>query len=363
MSFLHETWERVCALATQYVIDPICGMGVLDAVDILLLAFILFNLYRFLRTRRAGRVLVGLCIVVAFSALVTAIGLPSLSYIVRLFAAASFFCVVVIFQPEIRDALEHLGNLTLFNPGSNTISRKKMSIAKEVADETVDAVMKMSKEHTGALIVFEGLTKLGDYIRTGSPVDACVTSKVLRNIFFDKAPLHDGALVIRNMRICAASCVLPSSTRNTVDFGMMGTRHRAAVGVTEVSDALVIVVSEQTGMVSVAQDGMLLRDVDDQTLTDILMTYMAGNAYLRHKKANMRKDYLEMMEKIARVESPVVSASKQEAIDREFEKIIGQKHPSTAEAEASAASVEHETDSVSNQIDEESTAIGNDSEM
>ena len=337
MSFLIKIWEQICVFATEYVIEPIKGMGVTDVIDILLLALILFNLYRFLRTRRAGRVLIGLCIVVAFSALVTVFDLPSLSYIVRLFGAAAFFCVVVIFQPEIRDALEHLGNLTAFNPRSNTISRKKMNLAKEVADETVDAVMKMSEERTGALIVFEGLTKLGDYIRTGSPVDARVSSKVLRNIFYDKAPLHDGALVIRDMRICAASCVLPSSARNSIDFGMMGTRHRAAVGVTEVSDALVIVVSEQTGTVSVAQDGKLLRDVDAKTLLDILMTYMAGNAYLRHKKANMRKEYLEMMENIARVETPVASNAKQEAIDREFEKMIGKKSKKTTDSQGNGS--------------------------
>lgn len=350
MSFLIKIWERICAFAIEYVAEPIKGMGVTDVIDVLLLALILFNLYRFLRTRRAGRVLIGLLIVAAFSALVTAFDLPSLAYIVRLFAAAAFFCVVVIFQPEIRDALEHLGNLTVFNPRSNTISRKKMSLAKEVADETVDAVMKMSEERTGALIVFEGLTKLGDYIRTGSPVDARISSKVLRNIFYDKAPLHDGALVIRDMRICAASCVLPSSTRNSIDFGIMGTRHRAAVGVTEVSDALVIVVSEQTGIVSVAQDGKLLRDVDAKTLFDILMCYMAGNAYLRQKKANMRKEYLEMMENIAHVETPSVSTAKQEELDREFEKMIGQKNEKTTASQVKQAAEATETDGVDSDL-------------
>jgi len=325
MDFLNRIWEQISAFAIKYAVTPIMGMGVTDIIDVLLLAMILFNLYRFLRTRRAGRVMVGLCIVILFSALVVAFSLPALSYIVRLFAAAAFFCVIVIFQPEIRDALEHLGNLTFFNPRSNTISRKKMSLAKEVAEETVDAVMKMSAEKTGALIVFEGLTKLGDSIRTGSPVDARVSSKLLRNIFYDKSPLHDGAMVIRDMRILAASCVLPSSTRNSVDFGVMGTRHRAAVGVTEVSDALVVVVSEQTGTVSVAQDGRLLRNVDDKTLLDILMTYMAGNAYLRQKKANMRKEYLEMMEQIARVDPPVASNEKEAEIEREFEKMIAKK--------------------------------------
>ena len=146
-----------------------------------------------------------------------------------------------------------------------------------------DAVFKMSETRTGALIVVEGLTKLGDHIQTGKIIDARVTSHLLQNIFYDKAPLHDGALVIRNMRIWAASCVLPSSS-GKLDFGSMGTRHRAAVGVTEVSDALVIIVSEETGVVSLAEDGKLLRNVDRETLYDVLMTYFAGRLYLRKKR-------------------------------------------------------------------------------
>lgn len=339
MDFLINIWEQIRAFTMEYVVTPIKGMGVTDVIDVLLLAVILFTLYRFLRTRRAGRVMVGLCIVIVFSILTTALALPAISYIVRLFAAAAFFCVIVIFQPELRDALEHLGNLTIFNPRSNTLPRKKMTLAKEVADETVDAVMQMSEEKIGALIVFEGLTQLGDCIRTGSLVDARVSSKLLRNIFYDKAPLHDGALVIRDMRIYAASCVLPSSARNSIDFGTMGTRHRAAVGVTEVSDALVVVVSEQSGRVSVAQDGKLLRDVDGKTLTDILMTYMAGNAYLRHKKANMRKEYLEMMENIAHVEPPVASSAKQKAVEKEFEKIFAKNAVETDNSNGKDVSV------------------------
>jgi hypothetical protein len=118
---------------------------------------------------------------------------------------------------------------------------------------------------------------------------------MLRNIFYDKAPLHDGALIIRDLRIHAASCVLPSA-KGKLDFSSVGTRHRAAVGLTEVSDALVVVISEETGIVSVAQDGKLLRDVDSKTLYDILMTYIAGNTYLRFKRSNLRSDYLAMLE-------------------------------------------------------------------
>ena len=305
MNFFTNIWAQICNFFQTYVVKPFVNVGAKDIIDILLLAVVLYGVYRFFRDRRAGRVMLGLAFVVVASAVVSLFQLPALSYIVRLFAASAFFCTVVIFQPEFRDALESLGNWTLLNPNSNSISRKRMSVAKSVVEETVDAVTKMSETHTGALIVFEGLTKLGDYTRTGHIVDAQVSSKLLRNIFFNHSPLHDGALVIRDMRIYMASCVLPSSTRNIADFGNLGTRHRAAVGVTEVSDALVVVVSEQTGAVSVAQNGKLLRHVDAKTLYDILMTYIAGNAYLRHKRANMRKEYLQMMEEIARVEPPV----------------------------------------------------------
>ncbi len=318
---LAEIWKNICEFASTYVISPIQHMNWRDAIDILLLAVILFQMYRFTKNRRAGRVLLGLVAVVACCLLIVALHLPALTYLVQLFAATAFFCIIVIFQPEIRDMLEHLGNITLLNPGSNTLSKKKMGAAKSVADETVDAVTKMSEGKVGCLIVFEGLTKLGDYIRSGKPLDAQVSSHLLQNIFFDKAPLHDGALIIRNMRIVAASCVLPA-TKGKMDFGTMGTRHRAAVGVTEVSDALVIVVSEETGVVSVAQDGKLLRDLDAKTLHDVLMTYMAGNAYLKIKRANMKKEYFEMLEQVARTKVPAPDTSRHEEMEAEFKKMI-----------------------------------------
>ena len=282
MDFWIRIWEQVCAWFMQYVVEPIIHIGVRDVFDILMLTVLLYQVYRFVRNRRAGRVMIGLLVIVFLGTLVQIFELKALSYITTLFGAAAFFCVVVIFQPEIRDALEHIGNATFLNPGSDSLPRKHYNMAKSVADEVVDAVYKMSESKTGALIIFEGLTKLGDHMHSGKIVDARVTSHLLQNIFYDKAPLHDGALIIRNMRIWSASCVLPS-TKGKLDFGSMGTRHRAAVGVTEVSDALALMVSEETGTVSVAQDGKLLRGVDAETLKDILMTYLAGRLYLRFK--------------------------------------------------------------------------------
>ncbi len=282
MNTLMEIWEQICAFFALRVVTPITQMEWVDIVDILALALVLYELVRFTRNRRAGRVMIGLGFVVLVCIIIQLFRLPTLSYICNLFAAAAFFCIVVIFQPEIRDALERIGNSNFLMPGSDTIPRKHYPLAKKTAEEVVDAVVHLSEKKTGALIVFEGLTKLGDCIQTGRVIDARVTSHLLQNIFFDKAPLHDGSVVIRDMRIWAASCVLPSSN-GTVNFGSMGTRHRAAVGVTEVSDALALIVSEETGIVSLAQDGKLLRDVDRETLYDVLMTYLAGHLYLRKK--------------------------------------------------------------------------------
>ena len=306
-----QLWNQIGTFFRNYIARPFETIGAKDVIDILLLAVFLFILYRYGRTKRAGRVMVGLAVVVILGAAITLTGLTALGYIVRLFASAFAFCFVLIFQPEIRTGLEKIGNSRLAAPLSDTLPRRQYPAAKQVTAETVDAVCRMSNTCTGALIVFEGLTKLGNYTEGSKIVDARVTSHLLQNIFYDKAPLHDGAVVIRDMRIYAASCVLPS-TASDMDFGNMGTRHRAAVGVTEVSDALVIVVSEQTGIVSVAQDGKLLRGVDRKTLTDILMTYLAGNRYLRAKrmeeKAEAHKAELERMAEVART----VAAAKAE---------------------------------------------------
>lgn len=302
MEILEKIWASLCIFFATYVKEPILRAGVIDVIDVLLLAAILYAMYRFLRTRRAGRVLMGLMLVIVVSVFVTLFELPALSYIVRLFAASAFFCIVVILQPEFRDALERLGNSALLNPTKNHLSRKKFDATRLAVEETVDAVGKMSESKTGVLIVFEGLTLLGEYIQSGKIIDARITSHMLCNIFFDKAPLHDGALVIRNLRIHAASCVLPSA-KGDLDFSNVGTRHRAAVGLTEVSDALVIVVSEETGIVSVAQEGKILRDIDRKTLSDILMTYLAGNTYARFKRANLRSRYLEMLDSAGSVKA------------------------------------------------------------
>lgn len=290
MDIFITVWEWICNFTMEYIVSPLKSIGIIDVVDILLLASLSYAIYKFFRRRRAGRMLTGLVVIVAASIIVDMIGFRTLSYLVRLFGGAVFFCLVVIFQPEFRDTLEHIGNFSFLNPGKNGLPRKHLKAARAITDEVVDAVYKMASKRTGALIVFEGLTKLGEFINTGKYLDAAITSNLLQNIFYDKAPLHDGALIIRDMRIHSASCVLPPA-KTQMDFGNMGTRHRAAVGVTEVSDALVIVISEESGVVSVAQNRKLLRNLDAETLKDILLTYIAGNAYLRAKRVSAQEHF------------------------------------------------------------------------
>ncbi len=296
-----DFWNHIDDFFRNRVVGPLKNIGVLDVIDILILSVFLFLLYLYGRKRRAGRVLVGLAVVVVAGVVASLTEFTALKYIVKLFASAFAFCFVLIFQPEIRTGLEKIGNSRVAAPFSDSIPRRWYPLAQDVTKETVDAVCRMSNTCTGALIVFEGLTKLGNYTESGKFVDAKVTSPLLQNIFYDKAPLHDGAVIIRGLRIYAAGCVLPS-TSSDMDFGNMGTRHRAAVGVTEVSDALVIVVSEQTGIVSVAQGGKLVRGVDRKTLTDILMTYLAGSRYLRTKRKEQEKEKREAFEQLVKGE-------------------------------------------------------------
>lgn len=333
MNAMMELWIKFLDFFRQYVATPFREITWVDILDILALAAILFYLYSFAKTRRAGRVLLGLVVVVIVSIVASYLELPALGFIIRLFASSAFFCVVLIFQPEIRDALERIGNSKPVNPTSDTIPRRRLAATKRVAEETVDAVFRMSDSSTGALIVFEGLTPVGDFAESGKAVDAMVTSSLLQNIFYDKAPLHDGALIIRDMRIWRASCVLPT-THGNVDFENMGTRHRAAVGLSEVSDALVVVVSEESGIVSVAQDGKLLRNLDRTSLMDILMTYMAGSLYLRVKRQD---------EKATRAAKEI--AERTEAMIAEQKKQIEEsKKAASAKAYAEAHGAEPDSD-------------------
>ncbi len=265
--------------------EKLLAFGPLDYVrsvfDILLLAFILYAAVRFLWDRRAGKLLMGLAIWMIAILLSRLLGFVAVGTILDILSEAGIVVLVLIFQPEIRDALEKLGGEPMKN-FKNLSADMDAEATVEGINAICEAATEMARSKTGALIVIERSTKLGDIIRSGVEVDSKLTPYMLRSVFFPNSPLHDGAVVIRNMRVCSAGCLLPLTRRQDVDPNL-GTRHRAALGMSEACDAVIIVVSEETGTISVAHNRNLTRDYTSQTLklrlSEILLsTHSASHA-------------------------------------------------------------------------------------
>ena len=246
---------------------------VVAVIDVLLMTMLLFLLIMFLRDRRAGRLVIGLAVLfVAY--LLCGFFNVALSYEVLgwLFGVGSI-SLIVLFQPEIRDMLEKIGtSTTQFVQRS---MQKNQSADSELVTVLAETASDLARDQVGALIVVERTTKLGDVTMTGTELDAKATVKLLRNIFYKGSPLHDGAVVIQNGRIAAAGCMLPSA-KSKEDYGEMGTRHRAGIGISEVSDAVVIIVSEETGIISVANNGVIKRNYNKHTLAIDLSLMLNG---------------------------------------------------------------------------------------
>ncbi len=251
-----------------YVLEPMSEFGVLDVIDILILTLLLFSLYRFIKNRRAGKLALGLALFLLVLVLSNVLRLRAIGYLLQNFYQVGIIAIIIVFQPELRAALEKVGNTSIISGIKNmtTGDRKKYRAGVEhTAASISSAVSSMSITKTGALIVIERATKLGDYIDTGTRIDAKIADELIKNIFFKNAPLHDGAVIIRDQKVCAAGCFLRLSEQEGVDSAL-GTRHRAALGVSEVSDAVVIVVSEETGKISMAVDGKLTRGMTREQL-------------------------------------------------------------------------------------------------
>ena len=246
------------------------SFGVSDVIDILLLALLLFLTFRFLRSRKAGVLLVGLAIIITLTVLTYVFKLQATYYIFSALLDVGVLAFIILFQPEIRDALERVGSGSVSGLLNFGDQKKKRQLYSKSIEHIVSAVGDLSRTKTGALIVISRTTKLDEISETGITLNADVNSFLLRNIFFNKAPLHDGAVVIDDARIVAAGCLLPLTRRTDVD-GDLGTRHRAAIGMSETSDAIVIVVSEETGVISVAHDCELKRDFTQESLRKFLM--------------------------------------------------------------------------------------------
>lgn len=233
--------------------------GIRDLIEVLIIATVLFYLYRWIRGTFAIQAAFGLVFIILINAVVSALGLTTINFILARILDVGVLAVFIIFQPEIRKLLYSLGqntNLDRFFVRSNSDT---------VIDEVIDAVRSMSHTKTGALIVFARSSTLQDLVDVGVKLDARVDSSLLQTIFNKNAPLHDGAVVIRNDRIVAASCYLPISQNPNIS-SVFGTRHRAAVGITETNSVFVIVISEETGRISIARNGALTSGLTIQKL-------------------------------------------------------------------------------------------------
>jgi len=241
-------------------------LGIVDIIDILIVAVILYELLLLTRHTRGSALLKGLFALLMIALLSSLLGFVSLNWLLSSILQNGAIVLVVLFQPEFRKALEKMGRSRIFGNRNRTNTDDER---ERIVSELVQTVVDLSKRRVGALIVFEQKTGLQDYIETGTRLDAVISAPLLENIFEPNTPLHDGAVVIRDDQIMAAACILPLAEASGVSREL-GTRHRAAVGISENTDAIVIIVSEETGIVSMARDGVLHRPLTVDGLTDIL---------------------------------------------------------------------------------------------
>ena len=239
-----------------------------DALDIAIVSYIVYKMIGFIRETRAMQLIRGLVIIIVAFFVSDIFNLYLLNWLLKSLFTMGLFAVVVLFQPELRRALEQVGRKNLMNTNSfRNIDKNK---AVETVDSLVSAIDDFSATRTGALIAIERETMLNDIIETGVVVDAEISIRLLGNLFYEGSPLHDGGVIIRGARIHAASCVFPLTEKKNIGRNL-GTRHRAGVGLSEVCDALIIIVSEETGVVSIAEDGKIRRFVDLKTIEKMLL--------------------------------------------------------------------------------------------
>lgn len=262
-------WEWMVSIAMNFQFK--------DAVDIIIVALLIYGVVKLVRETRAGQLVKGLFLLVILFVISSYFNLVMVSRVLAYFFQFAFVALLIVFQPEIRKALEQVGRNNVSQSIAAAVtgrdrSHDRAQIRKAI-NAVVDGVGILQQLKMGALIVFERKTKLGDIIATGTQINCEPSGQIVGNIFFNKAPLHDGAMIIRDGMIHAAGCILPL-TKNTSVSAELGTRHRAALGVSEESDAVVVVVSEETGQISVAVNGVLARRFTRDTLRDVLEGYL-----------------------------------------------------------------------------------------
>ena len=262
-------WEWMVSIAMNFQFK--------DAVDIIIVAFLIYGVVKLVRETRAGQLVKGLFLLVILFIISSYFNLVMVSRVLAYFFQFAFVAILIVFQPEIRKALEQVVRNNVGQSIAAVVTGRDRSYdraqIRKAINAVVDGVGILQQLKMGALIVFERKTKLGDIIETGTQINCEPSGQIVGNIFFNKAPLHDGAMIIRDGMIHAAGCILPL-TKNTSVSAELGTRHRAALGVSEESDAVVVVVSEETGQISVAVNGVLARRFTRDTLRDVLEGYL-----------------------------------------------------------------------------------------
>ncbi len=253
MGMLESIWQQMQAMRWS------------DYLDIIIVAFLIYKLLPLFRSTGTVRIAWVVGVIIAVAWLTDALRMHALSYLFSQILAVGLMALVVLFQPELRRMIDHLSRMKF----ADFFRKKHDQEMDPVITHTVHACEQMSRERIGALIVFARDNRLDEHFKNGTIIDAQVSERLIRNIFFPKAALHDGAMIVRDGRVAAAGCVLPLSESDRLSLDL-GTRHRAAVGMSEVSDAVVVVVSEETGAISVAVGGMLKRHLAPQTLERLL---------------------------------------------------------------------------------------------
>lgn len=258
----------------NYIFNQIISVSIFDVIDVIIVSVLFYYVFRFIRDRRAGKLAVGIFFLLIIMLLSNIFKMQALSFIMENIVQVGIIGLIIVFQSELRSFLEKMGGDSL-RSFKGRLDSKDYKQTVRCIDTVVEGAVGFSAEKTGALIVFERGTKLGDVIKTGTIINAEPSVFLLKNIFYNKAPLHDGALIIRNNRFFSAGCFLPLSL-NSYIIKDLGTRHRAAIGMSENSDSAVVVVSEETGNISMAYDGRLKRNLDELSLKNELFSLLIG---------------------------------------------------------------------------------------
>lgn len=258
----------------------ISGVGITDVIDVVIVAFVIYKVLGFIRETRALQLVRGLLVLVLVTVLSDQFNLYTLNWILRNTMTLGVIALVIVFQPELRRALEYVGRSKFITPQFAQMDKERVKV---ITAAIIKAVDYFSSNKVGALIIMERETILNDIAETGTMINAEISTELLGNIFYEGAPLHDGATIVRGDRIYAAGCVLPLTQSKTLSKDL-GTRHRAGIGITENSDAIAIIVSEETGIISIAVDGKLSRFLDIKTVEKTLLNIYLSQIHVEKVK-------------------------------------------------------------------------------